>query len=84
MQYLHSDITGVILKGFYTICSTLSSGLELSIYKNAIRVELEYLGLKTEENKKIEIVYRNTIVGNLYFDFLINDCVGLQYNKHTN
>jgi GxxExxY protein len=78
MQYLHSDITGAILKGFYTICSSLSSGLELPIYKKAIRAELEYLKLKVEENKNFQIVYRNSIIGNICYDFLINDCVGLR------
>ena len=78
MEYLHSDITAAILKGFYAICSTLTSGLELSIYKNAVRIELEFLGLVVEENKSFPILYRNRNIGAITYDFLINNCVGLK------
>jgi GxxExxY protein len=48
------------------------------VYKNALAIELESLGLKVEKEKQFSILYKNKEVGNLTTDFLINDLVILK------
>jgi GxxExxY protein len=78
MEYLHSNITKIVLQGFYSVCNALPFGLENSVYKNALAIELESLGLKVEKEKQFSILYKNKEVGNLTTDFLINDLVILK------
>jgi GxxExxY protein len=78
MEYLHSNITKIVLQGFYSVCNALPFGLENSVYKNALAIELESLGLKVEKEKQFSILYKNKEVGNLTTNFLINDLVILK------
>jgi GxxExxY protein len=78
MEYLHSNITKIVLQGFYSVCNALPFGLDNSVYKNALAIELESLGLKVEKEKQFSILYKNKEVGNLTTNFLINDLVILK------
>jgi GxxExxY protein len=78
MEYLHSDITKIILQGFYAVCNALPFGLENSVYKNALTIELESLGLTVEKEKAFSIIYKDKEVGKLTTDFLVNDLVLLK------
>jgi hypothetical protein len=55
MEFLHSDITKIVLQGFYAVCNALTFGLDISIYKNALTIELESLSLKVEKAKQFSI-----------------------------
>ena len=46
MELLHNDISSTILKGFYTVANTLPFGLDKNFYCNALRIELQQLGLQ--------------------------------------
>ena len=78
MEYLHADITKIILQGFYTVCNTLPFGLDISIYKNALAIELENLGLKVETEKQFSVLYKDKEVGKLIADMLVNNLVILK------
>ena len=54
MEYLHADITKIILQGFYTVCNALPFGLDNSVYKNALAIELESLGLKVKNKNSFQ------------------------------
>ena len=47
-KYLHSELTGKILEGFYRICNQIGYGFELDVYKRALAIEIETLGLGCE------------------------------------
>ena len=74
-KYLHSDITSSVLQAFYNILKKLPIGLPIDIYKRTLEVECEFLGLKTERDKEINILHRQKIVGSFLIDLVINDCV---------
>ena len=82
-KYLHSDVTNTILQAFYTVRNVLPLQLTLEVYKRALTVEMELLGLTVLCNKQADIVYKDTTVGSLHADLLINDCVvvNLTYNE---
>ena len=74
-KYLHSDVTNIILQAFYTVRNVLPLQLTLEVYKRALTVEMELLGLNVLCNKQADIVYKDTTVGSLHADLLVNDCV---------
>lgn len=83
-KYLHSDITSSILQAFYTVLKRLPLGLSIDVYKRALELECEYLGLKTERDKEIIIHYREKSVGSLIIDMVINNSVIVKITKDEN
>ena len=75
MEFLHADITKIILQGFYTVCNALPYGLENSIYRNALASELVSLSLQVETEKQFPILFKNTEVGKLITDIVVNNLV---------
>ena len=74
-KYLHSEITSIILQAFYTVVKELPNGLHLDVYKKALKVECQFLGLKAELDKDVDILYRQETVGKLQIDLLIENLV---------
>jgi GxxExxY protein len=46
MQYKHADVTGKILRAFYTVYNALGYGFLEKVYGNAMVIELRKMGLK--------------------------------------
>jgi len=74
-NYLHSEITGLILKAFYNVYNSLGYGFLEKVYENALVIELKKLDLKCEQQKAIEVFYDNKVVGIYYADLVVNDVV---------
>ena len=90
MEYLHADITKIILQGFYSVCNALPFGLENSIYRNALASELVSLSLQVETEKQFPILFKNKEVGKLITDIVVNNlviikitCFETEINKET-
>ena len=84
MEYLHADITKIILQGFYTVCNALPFGLDISIYRNALAFELENLGLKVETEKQFPVLFKGKEVGKLITDLVINNLVIIKITSIEN
>ena len=84
MEYLHADITKIILQGFYTICNALPFGLETTVYKNALAIELESLAMKIENEKQFPILYKDKEVGKLTADLVVNNLVIVKITTFEN
>jgi GxxExxY protein len=84
MEYLHADITKIILQGFYTVCNALPFGLDNSFYRNALATELESLGLKVENEKQFSVLYKDKEVGKLTADLVVNNLVILKVTNFEN
>lgn len=70
-NYLHSDITGLILKGFFNVYKELGYGFLEKVYERALINELIDLGLSVESQKKIKVYYKDEIVGDYYADIIV-------------
>jgi len=75
MQYLHSDLTGLILKAFYNVYNILGYGFLEKVYENAMLIELKKLGLDAEKQRPIKVYYVNEIVGEYFADIVVNNLV---------
>ena len=74
-KYLHSEISDLILQAFYTVRSTLPYGLNTDIYKRALGIEMESLGLSVISDKEVSITYKEKKIGSFALDFVANNAV---------
>ncbi|MBE9481671.1 MAG: GxxExxY protein [Bacteroidetes bacterium] len=74
-NYLHTDITGKILKAFFKVYNTLGYGFLEKVYENAMLIELRKMGLKCSNQLPIKVFYENEKVGDYYSDILVEDKV---------
>lgn len=74
-NYLHSDITDLILKAYYNVFNRLGYGFLEKVYENAMLIELKKLGLSCEKQKPIKVFYDDVQVGEYFADIVINECI---------
>jgi GxxExxY protein len=82
-KYLHSDITNSVLQAFYSVRNLLPYRLTIDVYKRALGIEMESLGLSVDGDKEIKIIFRDKIVGSFVIDFVVNDSVIIKTIKDT-
>lgn len=73
-NYLHSEITDLIIKAFYNVYNKLGYGFLERVYENAMMIELIRLGLTAEKQKQLKVFYDQFEIGEYYADILVNDC----------
>ncbi len=74
-NYLHSDITALIIKAFYKVYNKLGFGFLEKVYENALLLELQKLELSVVAQFPIIVYYDGIEVGYYVADILVNDCV---------
>ena len=74
-NYLHSELTGLIIKAYYNVYNSLGSGFLEKVYENALMIELQKLGLRCESQKQIDVFYDGQNVGTYFADIIVNDAV---------
>jgi len=77
-QVLHQELTSKILSCFYRVYNHLGYGFLEKVYLNALKIELERLGLRVEKQKQIKVYYDQIIVGEYYADLLVADEIILE------
>jgi GxxExxY protein len=78
IKVLHEEITGKIIKAFYTVYNTLGYGFLEKVYENALKIELRRMDLKVESQKNIKVHYTGYEVGDYFADLIVNDIVILE------
>ncbi len=72
----HSDITSKILQAFFKkVYHRLGYGFLEKVYENSMAIELRSMGLKVEQQAKINVYYEGAIVGEYLADLLVEDVV---------
>jgi GxxExxY protein len=71
----HSEITGKIIKAFYTVYNELGFGFLEKVYEHALAIELSSLGLEVELQKPIAVYYKGDLVGEYFADLVVNGLV---------
>ncbi len=75
----HQELTGQIIKAFYTVYNTLGYGFLEKVYENALAIELKGMGLQVAQQAVIEVCYKNVIVGRYEADLLVKDAVIVEF-----
>jgi len=77
-EYLHSDLTGKIIKAYYRVYNTLGYGFLEKVYERAMIIELKHAGLKSVSQHPIKVYYEGEDVGDYYADIIVDDRVILE------
>jgi GxxExxY protein len=70
-----NEITHKVIGCAMKVHSALGNGFQEVIYQRALVVEMEYQGLKFVREKRMEIFYRDVLVGTRRVDFFVEDRV---------
>ena len=83
-EYLHKDLTSVIIQAFYRVYNTLGYGFLEKVYENALKIELIKTGILCEQQKNIKVYYESEQVGDYYADLLVNGLVIIELKAAEN
>ena len=67
-----ADVTGEIIKAFYTVYNALGYGFLEKVYENAMAIEVCRLGLGVVAQAGIDVYYGGVQIGQYNADLLIN------------
>ena len=84
MNLLHQELTGSILKTFYSVVKQVGYGFDKTVYINAIAAELVQNQNTVLLNETQNIVYCNSVVGQLSFNIIVNDAVVILVDNNYN
>jgi GxxExxY protein len=71
----HKELTQKIIGAFYTVYNTLGYGFLENVYENALKIELQKMGLHVASQHAINVYYDGQVVGEFFADLLIEDQV---------
>ena len=75
---LHQQITGKILRAFYSVYNDLGYGFLEKVYENALVSELRKMGLNVVQQKPIKVYYDNVLVGEYFADIIVENAVSIE------
>jgi len=70
-DFKHKDITGKIIRAALNVHKALGFGFAEKVYENALVVELESLGLATEQQARVQVFYGDHQVGDYFADLMV-------------
>lgn len=74
-NFPHQELTKSIIGIYYNVYNELGFGFLEKVYHKALLIELKNNGYKIESEKKVNVYYKNEIVGEYIPDIIINDSV---------
>lgn len=83
-NYIHSDITGLILKAFFNVYNKLGYGFLEKVYENSMMIELRKFNLICEKQVPVEVFYGDKNVGQYFADIVVNNCVIIEIKAADN
>ena len=83
-EFLYEEITKKIIKCFYKIYDELGSGFLESVYEKALMIELKDIGLNADNQKNLDVYYKNQLVGEFKSDIIAEDKIIIEIKAVTN
>lgn len=77
-NYPHQELTKSIIGIYYNVYNELGYGFLEKVYHRAMIIELNKNGYEVEHEKKIDVFYKNEVVGTYIPDLIINKSVILE------
>lgn len=72
---VQEELTKEIISAFYQVYNKLGYGFLEKVYENALYIELSKRNLAVDKQKKIEVFYYESLVGEYYADLVVNNSV---------
>ena len=83
-EYLHKELTSKIIQAFYKVYNTLGYGFLEKVYENAMRIELNKMGIFVEQQKNNKVYYESEMIGDYFADLLIEKLVIVELKAAEN
>jgi len=80
----HEELTHKIIGCAYTVFNQLGFGFLESVYRKAMVIELSKDGLNVEEEKTLQVLYDDIVVGNFSADLFVEDMVVVELKSVQN
>ncbi|WP_322550008.1 GxxExxY protein [Flavobacterium psychraquaticum] len=77
-NFPHQELTKAIIGIYYNVYNELGYGFLERVYQNAMLIELKSRGYEIEAHKKINVYYKNEIVGDYIPDIVVNNSLILE------
>jgi len=74
----HAAVTDKVLSAFFAVYNELGHGFLESVYRNAMRLALEELGLQVQVERSVPVWFRGHDVGDFRCDLVVNGSVILE------
>jgi len=69
----HEQVTEKIIGAAYAVHNKLGYGFLEKVYRNALKIELDKIGLKAELEKPVSVYYDGQLVGDYVADMIVED-----------
>nr|WP_320049590.1 GxxExxY protein [uncultured Desulfuromonas sp.] len=77
-MFQHKELTDKIICCAYSVHNTLGTGFMEKVYENALKIELESVGLQVEQQVPIRVFYKEQPVGEYFADLVVEGKVILE------
>jgi GxxExxY protein len=71
----HVELTREIIGSFYDVYNNLGYGFLERVYENALFLELTAKGMQVEQQKPIQVIYHQQVIGEYFADLVVNSKV---------
>lgn len=71
----YADVTEAVIGAAFEVHKALGYGFLEAVYRNAMAVELKNRGLRAEMESRVEVRYKDVVVGTYIADMLVEDTV---------
>jgi len=71
-KILFEDLTSKIIKCFYNVHHELGGGFLESVYEKALLIELDEMHISAENQKNINVYYKEKIIGEFRADIIVS------------
>jgi GxxExxY protein len=75
MNYEHDALTEQIIGCAYTVANTLGNGFLEKVYENSLAHELRLSGVAAEQQKPLQVFYKDIVAGDCLADLLVEESV---------
>ncbi len=82
-EFLYEDLTKKIINCFYKVYDELGNGFLESVYEKSLMIELKNIGLKADNQKSLNVYYKNQLVGDFKADITVEDKIIIEIKAVT-
>ena len=81
---IYQELSNKVIKAFYNVYNLLGYGFLEKVYENALIFELKSLNLNAEQQKKIQVHYKDIIAGEYFADILVENSIIIELKAAEN
>jgi GxxExxY protein len=82
-EYKYSELTAKIIGCAMTVHKILGNGFQEVIYQRALAIEMQLAGISFSREQKMQIFYRDELIGTRRVDFLVEEMISVELKATT-